>query len=513
MTDSPGRSAGRDPVDRWLLRHPWLTVLAVMTFGLALRIAAMHGTYLGSDEAIHVQLVSVSSLADVYRATLTNAHPPLFFFLLHFWRLIDSSEFVLRLLPALVGTLLIWVVYRWADRLFEKRVAFFASILVAFAPAYIRLSSEIRGYTLLLLLMASALFLLERTIETGSVAFLAGSSLSLALAVLTHYSGLWFAAVAFAYVSLRAIRGELPRRLIVVWLAFQIGLAGLCVGLYLSHLSELRGSHLELAVRNHAEYFYPSQEGALRFTARQSRAFFAFLLAPIAAVGGLVALVAAVLILAARRRPAALLLGLPFALAIAAGLARVYPFGGSRHSSHLLLFGTVAIAFATAAVSRGRTWPALLLGLFLGAAAWTSRPDPRMRDLTHMKSAVAAIRGAVATGSVLFTDFHSGLTLSPYLGGSDYFRENTPRGPFWKSRAGGYQLFGSYHWVFNTARFLSELRRLDAVCRLHAGQTIWVVHVGREIDPARALAGGYPGATVGRKFQFGEITIVEARLP
>jgi uncharacterized membrane protein len=57
----------------------------------------------------------VSSISEVYRATLTNAHPPLFFLLLHFWLFIGTSEFVLRMLPVLFGTALLGVAYRWAS--------------------------------------------------------------------------------------------------------------------------------------------------------------------------------------------------------------------------------------------------------------------------------------------------------------------------------------------------------------------------------------------------------------
>lgn len=515
MTNPPAIPAGRDPVDRWILRHATLTVLAVMASGLALRIAAIRGTYLGSDEAVHFQLVNVSTLEDVYRATLTNAHPPLFFFLLHFWRSIDSSELFLRLLPTLFGTALIGVAWRSADRLLERRAAFFVATLVAFAPALVSLSSEVRGYTLLLFLMASALLLLERALETRSVLSMAGFSGVLGLAILTHYSALWFAAVTFVYVLLRARRERLPRRLIGWWLVLQLGVATLCVLLFRTHLGRLRGSNLESAVMNRAEYFFPSQEGAFDYLARQTFAFFRFFLGPRAvAAAGLLALIVGIALLLRRRRFAtALLLALPFLLVASAGLVRLYPFGGTRHSSHLLLFAAAAIAVAAGAATGGRIWPSLLLGVLLAGISWSSRPQPGARDRTHMTAAIDALRSNAPAGSLLFADFHSGLTLSYYLGGSDYFRENSPRGPFWKSSAGGYRLTGSYRWAFNAAQLASELERLGAVHRLPAGQEVWIIHVGPEIDPARVMGERFPGATVGRRFRFGDISIVQTRLP
>jgi len=471
VTDPPAIPAGRDPVDRWLLRHTPLAVLVVMASGLAIRIAAIRGKYLGSDEAVHFQLVNVSSVADVYRATLTNAHPPLFFFLLHFWRLIDSSEFFLRLLPALLGTALLGVAYRWAERLFEKRAAFFTLTLLAFSPALVSLSAEVRGYTLLLFLMASALLVLERAIETRSAVSMACFSGLLYLAILTHYSALWFALVTFAYVLIRVRSERLPLRLTATWLGFQVGTAALYAFLYRTHLVNLRGSGLERAVmENHAEYFYPSQEGAFDYLARQTYAVFRALLGPsTAAVGGLLAVVAGIGLLAWRKRPAALLLALPFLLGASAGLARLYFYGGTRHSSYLLLFAAGAIGVAAAAATGGRLWPALLLGVLFACVSWSSNVGPGKRDLTQMNAAIGVIRATAPPGSLLFTDFHSGLTLSYYLGGSDYFRENSPRGHFWKSSAGGYRLIGSHAWVFNANGFASELSRLIEDYRLPAG--------------------------------------------
>jgi uncharacterized membrane protein len=179
--------AGRDAVDRWLLRRAPLAVFLVIAAGLAIRIAAIRGKYLGSDEAVHFQLVNVASTGDVYRATLTNAHPPLFFFLLHFWLRIDSSEFFLRLLPALLGTAFLAVAHRWAVKAFDRPVAFYCLVLLAFSPALVSLSAEVRGYTLLLFLMASALLVLERAIETRSAALMAAFSGLLYLAILTAF--------------------------------------------------------------------------------------------------------------------------------------------------------------------------------------------------------------------------------------------------------------------------------------------------------------------------------------
>lgn len=513
MTRGPLFPVGKDPVDRWILRHAPLTVLAVVASGLALRIVATRGTYLGSDEAIHYQLVNVSSVADVYRATLTSAHPPLFFFLLHFWRSIDSSEFFLRLLPALLGTAMLLTAFTWANRLLKTSAAFFVLTLLAFSPRLIAISSEVRGYALLLFLMTTALAVLELAVDARSPVTMVAFSVLLGLTILTHYSAVWFALVAFTYVLFRFQRERPPHRLVAAWVGGQVWISALCLFLYRSHLAGLRGSHLERAVMNRAEYFYPSQEGALEYLARQTLAFFRSLMgSSFAAIVGLLAFLIAVGLLSVLKRPVALLFALPFLVGAAAGLGGVYFFGGTRHSSYLLLFAAGAIGFAGAEIFRGRVWPALCLGVILVWSSASSRLDSEGRDIAHMKAAVNVVRSNVAPDDVVFGDRHSILILSYYLDGGDYFRENPLRLPFWRSSAGGYRLVGSYTWAFNPPRLVSEFERLSEVHRLPTGQVVWVFHVGPEIDPARVLAERYPEAAVGRRFRFGEIRVVEARI-
>ena len=515
MTTLAAVPAGRDAVDRWLLRRAPLAVFLVIAAGLAIRIAAIRGKYLGSDEAVHFQLVNVSSAGDVYRATLTNAHPPLFFFLLHFWLRIDSSEFFLRLLPALLGTAFLAVAYRWAAKAFDRAVAFYCLVLLAFSPALVSLSAEVRGYTLLLFLMASALLVLERAIETRSPPLMAAFSGLLYLAILTHYSALWFTLASFLYVLVRVRHERLPGRLTAAWLAFQAGALALCAFLYFTHVVNLRGSELEgVMMRNHAEYFHPALDSASAFLVRQTIAFFrAFLGSPVSAIAGVAAVAGGIGLLISRRRPTALLMSIPFLLGAAAGLAALYPYGANRHSSYLLLFAAAAIGVASSAVTGGRLWPALLAGFLLAGASWSAHSNRVERDLADMEAAIATIRVAAPSGSLVFADFHSGLTLSYYLGGSDFFRENPGRPYFWKSAAGGYRLIGSREWAFNAKRFASELAKAVELYRLPPGKVLWIVHLGREFDPARVLAERFPGVAVGRRFQFGEIAILEVRLP
>src|SRR5277367_4284216 len=91
-------------------RHPWegrlesmlemrsrFVALVILAIGLAARLRAAAGMFLNPDEALHFQLANKNSWADAYHASLTSAHPPGLIFLLHYWRLLGTSELFLRL--------------------------------------------------------------------------------------------------------------------------------------------------------------------------------------------------------------------------------------------------------------------------------------------------------------------------------------------------------------------------------------------------------------------------------
>jgi hypothetical protein len=509
------RSGGRVWIERRLDRHSDLVALIIVLVGFAIRIGSSQGVYLSEDEALHFQLSNVAGVGDVYRSSLTSAHPPFFFLLLHFWRRIGNSENVLRLLPALFGAAFLWVAYRWIMDVFGKSAAFFALILLAFSPATVSLSASVRGYSLLLLLMVSALAVLERAIELRSPSLMACFSGLLYLAILTHYSALWFTLSVFVYVLVRARTGRWPAVFVRTWLGFQAAAAVLYSFLYFSHLSNLRGGELEQDATGRwlrEGYFATGRDSPLAFVAKQTFGVFKFLLgSPVAGFVGLVMGVAGIAVLASKRRPTAIVLALPFGLGATAALIGVYPYGGTRHSAYLLLFAAAAMGVTGAIVTGARLWPSLLLTAALIPVSWSTIPTSQ--DRTRMSAAIERLRFAAARGSVLFADNRTGALLSYYLGKDDFNRLIPGRGRFWESRVGNYRLIGSPIWSFDERTFVPELRRLIQEYRLPTGQVLWVVQIGSEYSPAFELSREYPAAVVPQTFRLEEISAVEMRVP
>ena len=98
-TAEPVSDPPRGVVERLAATAPALLIVA----GLIARLVAARSKFLNADEAMHYLLSLQPSFSDTYRASLGTAHPPLLIILLHYWGMISSSEFFLRLPSVIAG--------------------------------------------------------------------------------------------------------------------------------------------------------------------------------------------------------------------------------------------------------------------------------------------------------------------------------------------------------------------------------------------------------------------------
>lgn len=503
--------------DGWLRHREDAAALLLLAAGLGVRLLAARGASLSGDEALHFQLASAPDAAAVYRISLTNAHPPLFLLLLHFWRRVAASEWELRLLSVAFGTAFLGEAYRWTASLLGRAAGLGAMALLAFLPPLVSLSAELRAYALLLLLSAAALRQLERAFESGSARRLAFSAALLALAMLTHYAALRVAAAALAYGAVRLYGQRRPGRLAAAWAACQVSIVALFLFLYATHLSRLRGNALEQEARAdwlHAAYF-KAGESPLRFCARQTLSLFEFFCSQrVAAVALLLLTLAGIFLLARRRRPAALLLASPFVLAAAGGLLDLYPFGGTRHSIDLALFAAAAAGAALAPVLAKSPWPALVLSAALAPAGLAAAGEAgRDRPLAPMREAIRELRSAVAPGSVFFVDSRTAALLGFSLGRRE--PEATVERPdhFRERPVGGYRLLSSPIWRFDGAAFGAELRRAIAADALPRGRPVWLFQPAWGYNAAAEASRVAPGASFPYSRRFDRVALTEALIP
>ncbi len=503
--------------ERWVRRHADRLAFGIAAVVFTLRVLSMRGTHLSADEALHFLLANLPGFGDVYRSSLTNAHPPLFFLLLRSWLFFGTSELFLRLVPAFFGAAFLWAAYCWTRALLGKGAGLLTLVLLVISPALWSLSGEIRPYTLLLFLMAASLALLEAAIKARSGRLMVLFSCTLFLAILTHFAAMWFFLAAALYAFARFRDDPPPRRLIGVWAGFQGGAVLLYLFLYVTHVANLRGGALERGAMTRwlrAEYFQPDQDHLFAFGLRQTGALFRFLFGlPAVAVLAGAAAAGGVAYLAAKKRPAALLLVLPLLFGLGGALLDLYPYGATRHSVYLLPFVAAAAGALGGAVTAGRLWPAVLAaGILLPLSFWTL-PVSRGQDLGKMTAAMARLRSAAPVGSVLFADEQTFLLLSYYLGREGFTHRTLRAQGYWEDDAAGYRIVGSSVWIFSGVGLPRELDRFIRFYGLRHGQSLWIVQAYPDYDPATVLSRSFDGITFPFVSGPGALTIVEAKVP
>ena len=225
--------------------HPRQILGLVLGVGFLLRLRAAWGTFLNPDEALHFLAGNGSSLLAAYQASLDTAHPPLLFLILHLWRNLGTSAFVLRLPSVIAGSVFCWVLFHWLSRIFGPAPGWIGLLLATFLPPMIELSAEIRQYALLLCFLMIAAYLFERALSADSASLMVLSFFFLYLALLSHFSGILFAGALGGYGLLRLTSHRFSGRVIAAWVAGQAAALGLFVFLYQTHISQLQGSGSE----------------------------------------------------------------------------------------------------------------------------------------------------------------------------------------------------------------------------------------------------------------------------
>ncbi|MDG2427858.1 MAG: glycosyltransferase family 39 protein [Acidimicrobiales bacterium] len=207
---------------------PGLLIVLVMAVasGLALRFIAMSPMWL--DEAISASLaeearVGWSALVDALRQ---DGHPPLYYVLLAAWSvLFGASDGALRAFSGMLGVLSIPLTWLIARRYLDTRGCLLVVGVLASSPFAVRYATEVRMYSLLLLLLLVLHLVVVRLWERPSVGRSVALAVTVAALLLTHYWALFAVAVLSVGV---AVAWRCDRRrgwhlfcgLVAGWLAF-----------------------------------------------------------------------------------------------------------------------------------------------------------------------------------------------------------------------------------------------------------------------------------------------------
>jgi hypothetical protein len=491
-------AAGDSTWDQWTLAHAESLALAIVALGFLLRVREAWGTFLNPDEALHFFIANRASLGAVYVASLTQAHPPLLFFLLYGLRSFGGSEFVLRLPTVLTGTLFCWIFFKWLARIFGTPIGLTGLVFATLLPPMINVTAQVRQYGLLLVFLISGAWFLEIALDKESPRLMLISALFLWLAVLSHYSAFLFVAVIGVYALLRMWNRRVSLPSAIAWTCGQLVACALAVCLYLTHISRIKGTTMaEQAFDGWLKksYFHHGMDNPLTFLVTRSFSLFQYIFGQLI-VGDIVSLlfVAGIIFLVrgkirsaqAQRSTLAVLLLLPFALNYALALFDVYPFGGTRHCIYLSIFAFAAVAVCVARIARQRAAFSIALAAFLvvfcfifrtNHAPYIARAD---QSLAHMDHAVGFVREQIPASDLILTDYESAMELGHYLCEQKSISNDGSIPGFLVFHCGGHRVISTIPdvWAFTPELFFDQWQNLMRSGRLSSGQPIWVIQAG-----------------------------------
>jgi 4-amino-4-deoxy-L-arabinose transferase-like glycosyltransferase len=488
----------------WFESRANLAAGLIALLGLLARLWTASGTFLNPDEALHFRLANQVSLDLAYRASLTAAHPPLLILLLYYWRALGTSELWLRLPSVLAGAVFCWVFYKWLSKAAGNLAGLIGVLFVALLPPIIRVAAEVRQYSLLLAFLVSALYFLDEAFTKNSTSRVAAFSLCLYVAMLFHYSAFWFAAALGVYALFRIFTERPPTTLVAAWALSQLGGLALAAFLYKTHLSKLSAGGSSTQLQGliseyylQRSFFDRAHDNPLLFFVGHTFGVFQYFFGLLAA-GDVMCLlfVAGVALLLrgeglpegrASSRRLGLFLLLPFAIAGIAGLAHVYPYGGTRHIAFLIIPAMAGVSVALARLSGGRwrgglTMAALVIVI---CAAFGKPRQPRMnradQSRTNMAEAMDFVRKNVDPSNLVFTDYQSDLILGHYLCRQRAITFDPAPADYEQFSCEGYRVASTDYktaWMLWGDNFPREWQRLVQSYSLKPGDTVWVVQMG-----------------------------------
>lgn len=212
-----------------LKKNDNLVIILIAVIGMVLRLFFLGVRPPTFDEGQSLLFVK-TSLIQMIKSTISDAHPPGYFFLLSSWAKINPDLFFLRFFSILPGTAVILTAGFMGKKLFGGKVGIITSLLVCLSPVYIFESTNARMYSLSILISFLLIWFFLQFLKNRNLLNFCALGLILILGVYTHYYFI-LAIIALNFFILLNLRKKLAilKSLILLQLAVLIFLLPLIV--------------------------------------------------------------------------------------------------------------------------------------------------------------------------------------------------------------------------------------------------------------------------------------------
>lgn len=208
---------------RALINKTIVILILIIILATVIRIVALFnfGTYTFDD--MFSVYFSHKDLPKMFSLLKEEVHPPLYYFLLHFWiKIFGETELVTRLLSLIFNVCAIPLFYYLAKELLNKWIGILASIIFALSYFQIFTAVQVRMYSLLTFLGLASLVLFWLIIIKQKKQFWILYIVTSSLMLLTHLGGIFGLITQWFWLIILIGKKQIAKPLIKKYLVSQV---------------------------------------------------------------------------------------------------------------------------------------------------------------------------------------------------------------------------------------------------------------------------------------------------
>lgn len=397
-----------------------------MVSALTLAAGLLRRYHLGAksiwiDEGV-LWYVTQGSFAEILTRHHITQTPLLYPVLLWLAQMFGDGELILRGIAWIAGTLSVPLAYLLFRKFMSHGAAFAVAVLVTIQSTQILYAQQVREYSLAFLLATAMILTTWDFIQKPGCRGAVLIALVWSAGVWTQY-GLALLAVSLNLIFVARWIGQRSRRTLLQWAAGQLPVLASAVLVFLlsfrfqytpggNGLIYLADAYWDPASRSLLEFISAQTAEIVRFTYSDPYFF------PAVLIVGLLGL-----LLERGRRQALLWIAVPFGVAVALGLLRVYPYLGARHSIYLtplvfLLFG-LGLDYLLR-IDPKKIVPLVLLGLLLVPGVQATVEYYRWPGYENIRPVMKELRDQFQPGDRIYVYYSSLWAFEYYSRNQDY---------------------------------------------------------------------------------------------
>ncbi len=212
--------------------YAWLIALMVIAAYLGVHGMGFYGY--NSDERMHIDIASATTLQQLLQFSHYETHPPLLYIVLHYWLKISDNINFVRSLSLIFGLALIPIYYLIGKKLNGEMMGICCAVLIAFSNGLIIQSFLVRQYPLFLFFLSLSFYYFILWRDTHKNYHLSLYAVFMLLAGLSHFSALFAITVIAASESLRMLFNKTRISDQAKWCLVNLLLAAIELAIYLA---------------------------------------------------------------------------------------------------------------------------------------------------------------------------------------------------------------------------------------------------------------------------------------